>query len=288
VNDAPSPQILKPSDPFEFCGPAFQLASIPDVNPGVSSGWWETGAGSRLSVADPSASSGEFSISLPFNVYTDTIFFRQQTSSCGSRADSLIVYLYEQPEEPVIFRGDQTTLFITDQDTLLASNPTAGTFEWTVASGTASIEDPLSNPVQLNNIPLDVTTLLRYTITNGVCLTRSADIQINRREVNVYDGISPQNQDGLNDFLVAEGLDSEGVSFNFQIFSTSGLLVREITRDNLAELGLKNGLANNGLELWDGKDKNGSNYVPLGTYYYVLTIDFKGTEFIDKGFLLVR
>jgi hypothetical protein len=196
--------------------------------------------------------------------------------------------MYEQPAEPEIYRGEQTVLYIIDYDTLNASPPSAGDFVWSLETTGASILDPLANPVVVENIPLDGETVVRYTVSNGVCEVLFDEIAIDRREVNVYDGISPENQDGLNDFLVAEGLDVEGASFTFQIFSTSGMLVREISSFNLQDLGFTTGLPNNGLEVWDGRDRNGNNFVPAGTYYYVLIIDYKGNEFIDKDFVLVR
>ncbi len=288
VNDAPSPSIIKPARPFEICGPEFSLESDPDTNPGVSSGWWETGASSQLTIENPDAATGEFQIALPFDSYADTVFFKQSTASCGMRADTLLVNLFEQPEEPFIYRGEQTTLYIIDYDTITASPPSAGNFEWSLVTDGAVINNPNENPVLVENIPLENETVLRFTITNGVCNPVSDQIEIDRREVNVYDGISPENQDGLNDFLVAEGLDVEGASFTFQLFSTTGMLVREIKTEDLGEMGYRTGLPNNGLELWDGRDRNGNNFVPKGTYYFVLTIDYKGAEFIHKDFVLVR
>ena len=40
--------------------------------------------------------------------------------------------------------------------------------------------------------------------------------------------------------------------------------------------------------IWDGKNNRGDNYVVPGTYYYVLILDFKGKEFTDQGFIVVR
>ena len=107
--------------------------------------------------------------------------------------------------------------------------------------------------------------------------------------MNVYDGISPKNADGINDFLVAEGLDTEDVNFTFQVFSTSGLLVKEITDKDIDRLGFKRGLPNNGLELWDGKGKIGDNVVPAGVYYYVLMIKYKGVTYPPaKNYVVVK
>jgi hypothetical protein len=288
VNAAPSPEIVKPADPYQFCGPVFTLSSNPDTRPGVSEGWWETGSGSQLSITSETETEAEFAIDLPFDKYSDTIFFKQSTSSCGSRSDALAVNLYEQPEQPYILRGNEVTIFITDTDTFEASIPTAGEFRWSLGSEGAIIENPDVNPVMVTNIPLEGETVLLYLVENGVCQERSAQIRIDRRGVNVYEGISPENQDGLNDELVAEGLDVEGATFTFQLFANNGLLIREITDEDLSGLGFERGLPNNGLVVWDGTNRNGSNLVPDGTYYYVLTVFYKGREFVEKGFVLVR
>lgn len=288
VNDAPSPEIAKPSDPFEFCGSVFTLNANPDNNPGVSDGWWETMSNSELSITDPAAVQGEFSIIPSFNNYSDTIYYKQYTVSCGTRSDELEVTLYEQPEQPVIYRGETATVYIIDSDTILASAPTAGSFEWSLETNVATLENPDTNPVTVSNIPLEGETVLQYRVVNGICEIRTVQVSIDRRGVHVFEGISPENQDGLNDYLVAEGLDVEGASYNFQLFAANGLLVREITNEDLADLGFETGLPNNGLVIWDGTNRNGSNYVPDGTYYYVLKVEYKGREFIDKGFVLVR
>jgi hypothetical protein len=87
---------------------------------------------------------------------------------------------------------------------------------------------------------------------------------------------------------VAEGLDINEIEFKFQIFSTSGMLVREINTADIDAEGFERGLANNGLVIWDGKDRTKNNFVPAGHYYYVLIVKYKEREFVAKGFVVVR
>lgn len=288
VNDAPSPQIADNNGLLEICGSTFELSAHPDTHPGVSAGWWETAVPGILRINNADKVNAEFSLSSPFNQHHDTIYFKQSTAKCGSRADTLLVSLYEPPRAPLIYKGDKHTLFIIDNDTIGATPPSAGSFEWSINEGGASISDPFQNPVQLTNIPIDEISLLSYTVANGVCQAVSATIEIDRKEVHIYEGISPGEEDGQNDFLVAEGLDVENLAFNFQIFSTNGLLIREISDQDIDDLGYQKGLPDNGLEVWDGTNIHNENYVPPGTYYYVLIIEYRNLEFVKKGFVVVR
>jgi hypothetical protein len=114
------------------------------------------------------------------------------------------------------------------------------------------------------------------------------EIIVQRKEVHIYAGISPANEDGINDFLVAEGLDSEDVEFTFQVFSGSGMLVREITNETADELGFRKGLRDNGMELWDGKVSDEQSYASPGLYYYVLNLNYKGLKITIKDNVIIK
>lgn len=287
VNQAPSPGIQKPGDPYEVCGTVFSLASIPDTNPGVSQGWWTVDQ-SFVSITDSLSSTGSFTHLDPaFNTASLNVMFNQSSKSCGLRSDTLEIRLYEQPGNPVITNGDTLVLFMADEVQLQGMPPTAGSVSWSVLTEGAEVEYS-GTMANLSGIPFVPETVVRYTVMNGVCELLSDEILILRKEVNVYDGISPGNEDDLNDYLVAEGLDVPGIKFSFQIFSTSGMLVRELDHNDLNRLGFETGLANNGRVLWDGRTRNENDIVPDGTYYYVLIINFKGREFVDKGFVVVK
>jgi hypothetical protein len=283
---APKPAIIKPSSPYRFCGPQLSLDANPDSE--VPGGLW-TSNNSNLLIDNPA----EYKINLTYQLAAfDSIafmmYFSQSTPSCGSRSDSLEVQLFEQPDEPFIIEGDSLVIFIVDTYNLSGSAPSSGNASWSVLTNNAQFQNSGSNPAIINSLPLGEDVVVRYTIANGVCPVTFDEIRILRNDVHVYEGISPGIEDGLNDKLVAEGLDSENVQFTFQLFSTNGMLVREISDTDIDELGFERGLDHNGLVLWDGKTKNGKNIVPSGTYYYVLVLDYKGREFIDKGFIVVK
>jgi CHU_C Type IX secretion signal domain len=283
---APKPKIIKPSTPFRVCGPQLSLDANPDLE--VPGGTW-TSDNSDLLIDDP----GEYNINLTYQLAAfDSIgvkvYFSQTTPSCGSRSDSLEIQLFEQPDEPFIAEGDSLIIFIIDTYELNGSAPTSGNAFWSVSSNNADILDPGNNPAIISSIPVGEDVTARYTVRNGVCPSPFDEILIFRNDVHVYEGISPNKEDGLNDKLIAEGLDDEATHFTFQLFSTNGMLVREIVDTDIDKLGFERGFENSGLVLWDGKTKNSDNIVPSGTYYYVLVIDYKGREFIDKGYIVVK
>jgi len=283
---APRPAIIKPSEPFRVCGTQFSLIANPDME--VTLGTWLTD-NSDLNIDNPGNS--KVNMDYPYATFDSIafkVYYEQQTPSCGSRSDSLEVQLFEQPEQPEILEGDSLILFIVDNFRLNGSEPSSGSAYWSNPTSNAELGPNENNSIVVTGLPVDEKVIVRYTAGNSVCNDLFDDILILRREVHIFDGISPTIEDGLNDNLVAEGLDAENLSFVFQVFSTNGMLVREITEKDVDNLGFERGLENNGLVLWDGKTKNENDFVPSGTYYYVLIVDYKGREFIDKGYVVVK
>ncbi len=286
VNRAPDPGIVKTDDPLLVCGPSFSLTADPDTE--VPLGFW-TLNNPDIRIDDPENTLINLDhVNPAFDRDSVYVYYNQETRSCPGRKDSILVRMFEQPETPQILEGDTLILFIVDNTLLTGSEPSAGSFEWEVSSANASLSSSLQNPVRVNEVPIDEEVVVSYRISNGICQSMVDQILIDRREVRVYEGISPDRTPGQNDFLIAEGLDVEGATFNFQIFSTQGMLVREITSEDIGRLGFETGLEFNGLELWDGKANNEQDFVPPGTYYYVLIVDYKDREFIDKGFIVVK
>lgn len=286
VNRAPDPGIVKAEDPLLVCGPSFGLTADPDTE--VPPGFW-TLSNADINIDDPLATVITLNHSNPaFNRDSVYVYYNQETRSCPGRKDSILVRMFEQPATPEILEGDTLVLFIVDNTLLTGSEPSAGSFVWEVSSGNASLSSAVQNPAQINEVPIGEEVVVTYRISNGTCQSMIDEIRIDRREVRIYEGISPDRTPGQNDYLIAEGLDVEGATFNFQIFSTQGMLVREINTGDIQRLGFDTGLEFNGLELWDGKANNEQDVVPPGTYYYVLVVDYKGREFIDKGFIVVK
>lgn len=244
------------------------------------------------------------SISSHFTELRSKISFVQHTVACDGIEDTIEVILYRPIDDINIVLPESRLMYFRDWDTITVLPDTIGTHLWEVnpwaLDKSIVVTNPNGNPVLIENIPIseynsagdvDNTTEVTYTLSNGVCISRSFTFEILRNEVKIYDGISPRGTPGENDYLIAEGLNVEGInSFSFQIFSTNGMLVRELTKEEVADIVVFSNpvMDDDALVIWDGKNRNGSQYVSPGTYYYVLVIDFKGSEFIDKGFVVVK
>ena len=122
---------------------------------------------------------------------------------------------------------------------------------------------------------------MAFTITNGVCPLKTDEITVERKEVKVYQGFSP-NGDLLNDYLYAEGINrtSTDMTYVFTIFNSSGSFVKELTHESVLE-------TQDNDAVWDGKTLSG-NLAGDGTYYYVLRLNYKGRPFTYKGFFVIK
>ena len=282
------PKILL-DDSTAVCGSELQISADPDL--GLNYFW--TVSNSEISLDNSQAKQTYARVSGNFDAQSAYLKFYASSPGCQSIAgykpssDSVKIAFFEQPD-PVKLDEESTVIFITDEYTVKYDRPSAGQISWSVQEGSGKFSDITTDSTMIYDIP-ENQNVYRMTVSNGSCEIRQADLSIERKKVNVYDGISPLNPDGINDFLVAEGLDVEDVSFNFQIFSTSGLLVREITGKDIDQLGFRRGLPNNGLEIWDGKGNSKNSFVPAGVYYYVLEITYKGQTYSpDRNYVIVK
>jgi len=113
-----------------------------------------------------------------------------------------------------------------------------------------------------------------YEVCNAVNLCDSAlvIVDIDDAKVKIIEGFSP-NGDGINDYLVFEGLEQYPRS-HLHIYTRSGVLVYQ-SGDYLND--------------WDGRDTRRSTInpakVPTGVYYYVLELG--GTSRSIKGFVYI-
>ncbi len=276
-------------DSTAVCGNELQITGNPDI--GINYFW--TVSNPDITIDNSHAEQSRATVAPNFNMQQTYLKFYAYSPGCQNISgytpsyDSVKVAFFEQPG-PLQFTDSSVVVYITDKYTVHYNEPNAGQMYWTVLDGDGKFTGIASDSTLIYDIP-ENQSVFRLTISNGNCVPVSDDITINRRNVNVYDGISPKNADGINDFLVAEGLDTEDVNFTFQVFSTSGLLVKEITDKDIDRLGFKRGLPNNGLELWDGKGKIGDNVVPAGVYYYVLMIKYKGVTYPPaKNYVVVK
>jgi hypothetical protein len=193
--------------------------------------------------------------------------------------------LYKFVDEEKYPVGDTVIIFISDNQTFAADEPLSGTSAWAIVSGTGEISDVTSRTTVISKLVQEDPAFLEYSISNGICPVSKRTVKIERRELLIYDGFSPNN-DEINDELWAVGLADEEVDFKFQVYTSSGSFIREIVRKDLIETDL----ANNQVILWDGTTNMGGtgNYIPDGTYYYVLIVQYHGEDFNKRGYVIVK
>jgi hypothetical protein len=224
-----------------------------------------------------------------------SLIYKQKAANCYSEPWESDVNLFNNPD-PInnIFKvvgdstssvGDTVIIFISDNQKFRADEVVSGYPGWSITSGAGELSDMASIETIISKLEQDNPAFLKYSISNGTCTPSVRNLKIIRKDLLVYDGFSP-NDDGINDELWAVGLADEEVEFKFQVFSSSGNFVREITRKDT-----KNpDLLRNELILWDGTTKMGGdgNFVPEGTYYYVLMVKYHGEDFNKKGYIIVK
>lgn len=224
-----------------------------------------------------------------------SLAYVENVANCPSDTIHVDAILYNNPDTiKNIYRivdntgyvvGDTLTIFISDNQMFKADTVIYGTQLWSINSGAGELSDPTLLSTNLTKLDQDDPTFLKYSISNGTCPVNSRIIKVERKELMLYDGFSP-NDDGINDVLWAVGLADEEVTFKFQIFSSSGNFIRELTRKDIKEFDF----VNNRIVIWDGSTNMGGtgNFVPEGTYYYVLIVEYHNQNFDKKGFIVVK
>lgn len=280
VYRSPAPKINLP-DTVNVCGNSVMLSVLPDIGNGS---WYNENP--DIIINDVLSINPTASVNIDsYNFITDKFFYSESTPACGVKKDSVTVNFYEEPGDVLITNDlsglSQLIVFLADNVVLNAETPTAGTGQWNIVSGPGTISTQNNNSAKITGLVIDEATKVSFTITNGVCDLKKDELVIERKNLKVYEGFSP-NGDLLNDFLYAEGIDrtSPDLSYVFTIFNSSGAFVREITKDTPLDTQENN-------VLWDGKT-NGGNMAGDGTYYYILRIDYKGKEFVFKGFFVLK
>ena len=143
---------------------------------------------------------------------------------------------------------------------------------WEVVAGEASIDGNLFNPYQL-----DLTTYtFKYTVEDEYCPTETlVNITLNddciplscgAEDVVISRAVTTY-ADGKNDFFTITGVETCGFVYEVQIFNRWGAMIYE---------------SNNYQNDWNGTASKASvgssNYVPTGTYYYVVNLKNSGLK----------
>jgi gliding motility-associated-like protein len=123
---------------------------------------------------------------------------------------------------------------------------------WSAASGTAYFDDVNDPETRVYDLQLG-STLLEWTVRNGICEPVSDSVMIEVQDLVVPTLVTP-NMDGKNDYLIFEGLDNLGRT-ELTIFDRYGAVVFE---------------SDNYQNDWNGVNQDG-NPLPDDTYFYVFT-----------------
>ncbi|TDU40219.1 gliding motility-associated-like protein [Gelidibacter sediminis] len=144
--------------------------------------------------------------------------------------------------------------------------------QWTVVTGNASLDGSLFNPYQLEL----GTYSFMYSLSDEFCTTETVvNITLNddcvvlpcgAEDVIISKAVTTY-ADGKNDFFTVTGVESCGFTVELQIFNRWGALIYE---------------SKNYQNDWNGASSKASignsNYVPTGTYYYIVNLKNSGLQ----------
>jgi hypothetical protein len=277
---------------LQSCSPDLKIP----VSPSFGIGTWHLKDAVRLSQANNSGDTLRLFADFSKGDYASAgVDYVEDIANCASdtvRYDVILYYtpdsiknIYRMVEDETLAVGDTVVIFISDNQGFSADPIFSGKPQWMKVSGAGELSDTFSLKTKISGLEQDNPAVLEYSISNGVCPVNTRTIKIERKELLIYDGFSP-NDDHINDELYSVGLADPDVEFKLQIFSSSGAYIREITRKDIT----RTDLLNNEVVLWDGTTNMGGtgNFVPDGTYYYVLTLTYHGESFNKRGFVIVK
>ena len=241
----------------EICGPVFTLNANKSI--AGSTGEWSVNNGS---FDDPQLETA----TVTMQNYGPTYIKWSETNWQCTDSDSAEVIFYEQPVEADA--GPDQLLDFVFQTNLAAINPAVGSGEWTFSKGEGTFDDVTSPNTLVKGLLSD--NILKWTVTNGVCIPVSDSMNIMVNTLKIPAGFRP-NEDGFA--IKIENTEKIGII----IFNRLGKKVFE--SDDYTEG-----------NFWTGTNENGID-LPEGTYFYVLKVKIqdKPEEFIFKSFVeLIR
>ncbi|GAO29039.1 similarity [Geofilum rubicundum JCM 15548] len=241
----------------EVCGKEVTLSA---AEPPIGTGTW-SGGGSfgnnndKNSLFEPDPFTGEVSKTLTWTV---------ENKDCAV-SDHLVVTFFEQLADGDISAGEDTLLYQQASYILDATPPPFGVGTWTVIAGSGLISQLNDPKAELTQLDFGQ-TLLRWTVTNGLCEPVWQEVGITVQGLQNPTGFSP-NGDGKNDLFIIPG--AEFIENNqLIVFNQQGSVVYKTAN-----------YQNN----WKGTKQNGE-VLPEGYYYYVFS--GKGVEI--KDYLIIK
>jgi hypothetical protein len=308
-----SPEATITATAEEVCGPSVGLVAT--NKGGVSWRWLASTVKSDLDGSDTvtinhSVLEADANLDFWFNDTVVIVYgFLLETSGtigkvCADTAYTTVTH-YQEPESlPYFIKnseddfGDSIAfgqVYFTDRYTLNVDHVSeSGKGEWSIAEGSpGTLGSDLNAPVMdvILGDALDEDNIFVWTVSNGVCEAQADQLIVRRKDVDVYEGISP-NGDGLNDVLAMRGI-KYADRISLQVFNSWGTKIFSMTEAdeiNYVSL-LPNDPDSEELRvLWDGK-VNGV-VVPDGTYYYTVRFTInEGTPrentYSQKSFLIL-
>lgn len=239
------------------CGNETLLAALA---PSAGTGSW-SGDGSFASPNNPTSTY----ISSPYTgSAVKTLTWTVVNDKC-SASDQVNISFFEPLDPDLISAGRDTALYNKNNYILNASPLSFEEGEWSVLEGGGTLSRHREHNSPVEGLKYG-SNLLRWTVTNGICAPVSKDLVIRVTGVKHYTGISPNN-DNLNDIFIIEG--AEQIENNkLSVFDRSGKLVYQTAS-----------YQNN----WGGIDLNGKA-LPDGNYYF----RFQGEGVDIKDFLIIK
>jgi uncharacterized protein YodC (DUF2158 family) len=133
------------------------VTALPDIT-----GLWTVSAGTAF-IDNPT--SPNTIVSVPVGT-TAVLRWTIDDGICPPAFDEMTI---TNDAPPLAIAGSDQELCGESQTSLNAIPPTAGTGIWSLISGTANIVNPTAPNSLLNNLPIDGSVILRWTVSNGVC-----------------------------------------------------------------------------------------------------------------------
>jgi len=133
-----------------------------------------------------------------------------------------------------------------------------------------SVDEP---KITVNNLELGMNTII-WEVVNGVCSPESLSVNIEVKDVIIYNGLSP-NGDGKNECFLVEGGENA---------ISSELIIIDRYNNVVFKSYLNNDELRNCTCWWDGQSLSG-NELPSGTYFYHLILN---KEKEKKGYVVLK
>lgn len=243
------------SDTIKVCGE--NNVSINANTPISGTGQWNALSGNT--VAQPFAST-----TLVPTVPLDTSHYEWviQKGFCRT-SDTLVIINFQQPQQADA--GPDMDIY-SDQVNLSAMATDNGWGQWASLAPGVVFQDSTSHNTLVYNI-LKGTTVLTWTVGNGVCPTSSDTVYIYRNDFKIPNAFSP-NGDQYNNTFEIKGL---------ELFSPASLKVFNRWGD---EIYFSENYTNN----WDGRNSSGKELVD-DTYFYILKLNDGKTY---QGYVILK